>query len=59
LVKRIKREDINCGIENPQLLINNSNFSKAVVELFCKDLNNEQIDILIFMITNINEEKSN
>ena len=55
----MKKEDVICEIENPQLIINNSNFSKAVVELFCEDLNNEQIDILIFMITNINQEKSN
>jgi hypothetical protein len=59
LIKRIKREDITCEIENPQLLINNSNLSKAVIELFCKELRNEQIDVLISMITNIHEEESN
>lgn len=59
MIKKIKKEDITCEIENPQLIINNSNLSKAVIELFCKDLSSDQIDVLISMITNIDEGKSN
>jgi hypothetical protein len=57
--KGIRKEDITCEIENPYMLCNNSNFSKMVAELFCKDLSNEDWEILISMMLELEKEEIN
>jgi hypothetical protein len=59
LRRGIRKEDITCEIENPHMLCNNSNFSKAVVELFCKDLSREDIEILISMLKEREQLRAN
>lgn len=56
--KGIKKEEITCEIENPHMLCSNSNFSKAVIELFCKDLSPREREILISMILELEKEET-
>jgi hypothetical protein len=53
--RRVSAEDFTCTIVNPELLENNINFSKAVVNIFCKNLSAKQLDEVIKRIECLDE----
>jgi hypothetical protein len=56
--RMVTAEDFTCTIVNPELLENNVNFSKAVVNIFCKNLSAKQLDDLIKRIECLDEDRT-
>lgn len=53
--RNVRAEDFTCTIVNPELMENNENLAKALVNMFCKNLSAKQIDEIIIGIEKLED----